>query len=203
MATKTIRQNFVNSYGTDLLIAYFDPGASSTGSGRYNFASYSICNDVDWVKAIGALRTAACLFKLPIDASASVDIVLDTADPNFRPAFFVQLHRSSHHLDAACTAPEGSAALSAAAQTAVQELQSSLNKALETFQNEAEALTDAARVPLIPVCSVLESCGGQTTTLCPNPIGTEAACIENPPGTFHVVCVPRNSASPKPTSTQK
>lgn len=194
MATKTITEHFVNTFGTDLLIAYFDPGASSTGAGRYNFASYSICDDRDWVKAIGALRAAACLFKLPIDASASVDIVMDTANPEFRTAFFVQLHRSSHLVDAACNIPAGANLLNGVSKAAVEQVQLAVSKALESLSKDLPTLSESApKPPPKPICSVSESCGGNTSTSCPDPIGTEAACVQLPGGQYEIVCVPRTS----------
>ena len=192
MATKTIRENFVNTYGTDLLIAYFDPGADQKGAGRYNFASYSICNDDDWLKAIGALRSAACLFKLPVDASASVDIVLDTANPDFRTAFFVQIHRSSHLIDAACKPTQDANSQSDASKNAVEKVKQAISEALETLRNDPPVVSESnAAPPPRPTCSLTESCGGRNTTTCADPIDTVATCVQPAPGVYDIICVPR------------
>lgn len=187
MATKTIRENFVNTFGRDLLIAYFDPGAGRNGAGRYNFASYSINDDRDWIKAIGALRAAACLFKLPMEASASVDIVVDTADPSFRTAFFVQIHRSSHLMSGSDTLPVSG--------------NLDNDSAMKTLVKESLPLAESSFESFTPTCSVSESCGGRTTTACSDPIGTEAECVQLPTGAYEIVCVPRISPDPNDPGT--
>ncbi|MDX1926209.1 MAG: hypothetical protein SFV81_06815 [Pirellulaceae bacterium] len=192
MATKTIHENFVNNFGTDLLMAYFDPGADRNGKGRYNFASYSICNDHDWLKAIGALRNAACLFKLPVDASAAVEIVIDTDNPEARVTFSVQVQRSAHLLATDCNHPANERR-SDAAKSAVATAQQAIDDALQTLNSELPLVTEAAEVPPPPkpICSLTEPCGGKTSTSCSDPINTVAACIQPSPGNYQVVCVPR------------
>ena len=129
MATLINRNYFVNTYGTDVVCAYFDVGANSAGAGRYTSAVYQICSDDDWLRAFVALRDAACLFKLPMDASASVDIVFDEAQADVRPAFFVEIHRSSHLKTAECTEVQQEP-LSAQAQAAVDEVKRALDAAM-------------------------------------------------------------------------
>lgn len=207
MATKTIRENFVNTFGTDLLMAYFDPGAGPKGGGRYNFACYSIADDNDWIKAIVALRAAACLFKLPIDASASVDIVMDTANPNVPTSFSVQIQGSSHRIGDGCKPPPSAKELSDESKAAVEQVHKAIKNATQSLKAESQNLTEAAAAtasaeaalippPPTPTCSVSQPCGGRTTTTCIDPITTQAECIQSPTGEFQVVCVPRISPDP-------
>ena len=138
MATLINRNYFINTYGTDVVCAYFDIGANSSGAGRYTSALYKICSDDDWIRAFAALRKAACFFKLPKDTSASVDIVIDDAQADLRPAFFVEIHRSSHLQTAECTEVQQEP-LTDQAQTAVDELKRALDAALYALPQQTMA----------------------------------------------------------------
>ncbi len=145
MATLINRNYFINTYGTDVVCAYFDLGANSSGAGRYTSALYQICSDDDWVKTFVALRNAACLFKLPMDASASVDIVFDDAQADVRPAFFVEIHRSSHLKTAECTEVQQEP-LSAEARAAVDEVKRALDAAMYVLP--PQRIAPGVRIPV-------------------------------------------------------
>ena len=169
MATLTNRDYFINTYGTDVVCAYFDLGASNSGAGRYTSATYQICSDDDWIRAFAALRTAACLFKLPKEASASVDIVFDTEEADIPPTFFVEIHRSSHLQTAECT-EVNQEPLSAQAQAALEEVKRALGAALAVLPQQKVGAVGA-----IPPGKCADAgCQGGVAISCP--AGTVPEC---------------------------
>ena len=178
MATLINQNYFINTYGTDIVCAYFDIGADTSGAGRYTSAIYQICSDDDWIRCISALRKAACLFKLPKDASASVDIVFDNRNANVRPTFFVEIHRSFHLQTAECTELPKEP-LGAEAKAALDAVKKSLDAALSVLPNQPFRQDGP-----VPVGSCADAgCDGGVPTDCP--AGTIPECDDG-----HLKCVP-------------
>jgi hypothetical protein len=182
MATTETRQHFVNNYGCDIVVAYLN-----LPTGGYNSAIFNVCDEVGWAQAVLQLRDAACFFKLPMNASAAVDIVVDS-DKSVPTSFFVEIHRSEHIKGTRCSDPQlvtkeaGENALKLAKQ-----LLQALTDATEVLIAEPLSTTRLMKV-LGTTCASPDPCDGAPPCDCPKPLTTHAECIN---GEYQ--CVPNGS----------
>lgn len=177
------RLYFDNSAASDKYVAFIDQGIDGDGNPRFNHNVSFMRTAGELVLALEYVLRGAVFFKLPVGATATVDVLVPDVFGSSDPKIFDYQVLKSRLVQ---TTPE----------VASQELDEFLKLTQETVAerfrpaesetgepagpNEQTGFTGPSSATSFSTCSLYSpsgaSCGGQTETECEDPLNTVAVC---------------------------
>ena len=171
--------NLPSEYARDQFVALFDMGTDN-GNHVYNTAGGQLVSLDDILTAAQYLVAAQCFFKLPVGASAVVDIYIPVDPGETAKTFDYQVFKSKKILPT----DEQSAAVKRSSET-LANLISKAEQDADTSQGPAGPSNAFGMTGASGSCSLgsgpsgpATPCGGQTSRTCSNPSTTIARCID-------------------------